>query len=88
MSFRHDGLQEICYVAHACCVVLCGLVPTSGPKRKQNTGGKIGKTKRALVSDDGHSKEIFEAINLIQSLQQEGGQERKYCFERKKRRIT
>ena len=32
-----DGLQEICHIAHTCCVVLYGWIPTSGPKSKQYT---------------------------------------------------
>lgn len=64
-----EGLQETCHVAHTCCVVLYGWIPTSGPKSKQYTM-EIGKTKHEHYSMTiATVKKYFQVINLILSLQ-------------------
>lgn len=68
-SSRRDGLQKTCHVAHACCVVSCDWIPTSGPKNKQHSKGKVGKTKHEHYSVTMATvRKYFEVVNLIQSL--------------------
>lgn len=88
-----DGLQETCHVAHACRLLLCGRIPTSGPRKKINNTLSGGEKKRKTVKHDSAltaaESAHFQAVNLgVRHFSDKGGTERKYCAGRERKRRT